>query len=462
MKKYLSLFLVPFTAVSLMSSALAPVSAQAQTSTASCYTFTRNLGEGRPINIQEATALAQDLSSAGVWSAGTSITIYNDSVASAVSGFQEKYASQVLTPNGLSYGTGFVGASTRTQLNNLYGCSSTSQNTGYSNTGNGQTFQCPSGYTCAPKNQALVAFTCPSGYTCSPTNPVTTPAPTPTSLTTTCPTGYTCTYSPSSPQNGNCPAGYVCSIPPVTTSCPSGYTCSTATLGVPTPPSLISLSVSSGAPGSWISVYGSGFSSPSTVIVFNGNGFSQQVSPNSLSSTAISLYVPSDLSLGTYSISAANLGNGWTSSSANSLSFTITSVQQTTCPAGYTCNTNTSPVTPPAVVCPTGYTCSSAPGSPQNGNCPAGYTCSSTNPVTTCPTGYTCTSNPGAPQIGNCPAGYTCYISVPTIICPSGYTCTSTPGTPQNGNCPADYICSVPVTTCPVGFTCSTASSTNP
>src|SRR3989338_4281494 len=54
---------------------------------------------------------------------GKGIGVFGESTASAVSGFQEKYASTVLTPNGLQHGTGYVGVSTRAKLNQLYGCS---------------------------------------------------------------------------------------------------------------------------------------------------------------------------------------------------------------------------------------------------------------------------------------------------------------------------------------------------
>lgn len=47
---------------------------------------------------------------------------FGESTASAISEFQEKYASDILTPNGLRRGNGYVGASTRAKLNRLYGC----------------------------------------------------------------------------------------------------------------------------------------------------------------------------------------------------------------------------------------------------------------------------------------------------------------------------------------------------
>ena len=47
---------------------------------------------------------------------------FGEGTASAVSGFQEKYRDDVLTPLNLKYGTGFFGKATMNKLNTLYGC----------------------------------------------------------------------------------------------------------------------------------------------------------------------------------------------------------------------------------------------------------------------------------------------------------------------------------------------------
>jgi hypothetical protein len=176
MKSILSIGLTFLAVLSLELSVVAiPAPTYAQTtSTTFCYNFSNNLGEGRPLSSQDAQALTQALSNAGFWTSGTPITIYNDEIASAVSGFQEKFASQILTPNGLSFGTGYVGSATRAQLNRLYGCSTSG------NTGTLLTTQCPSGWTCTPPSSSQTVFQCPTGWSCTPfsstiTSPIATP-----------------------------------------------------------------------------------------------------------------------------------------------------------------------------------------------------------------------------------------------------------------------------------------------
>lgn len=83
-----------------------------------CYSFNTNLSIGMSGSGVTAlqTALQKDGESVKI--TGT----FDDQTASAVSGFQQKYASQILTPNGLQYGTGYAGKSTRSELNSLFGC----------------------------------------------------------------------------------------------------------------------------------------------------------------------------------------------------------------------------------------------------------------------------------------------------------------------------------------------------
>jgi len=94
-----------------------------------CHTFNTNLkvGDENDEIVALQTALAKD--GAKNWEYKGYDGVFDEMTASAVSGFQEKYASNILTPNGISHGTGYVGASTRAKLNSLYGCLNQSTNT---------------------------------------------------------------------------------------------------------------------------------------------------------------------------------------------------------------------------------------------------------------------------------------------------------------------------------------------
>ncbi len=104
-----------------------------------CHSFNVNLkfgdsGEAGGVSVgEDISALFKILSKEGLLdydrvvrsgSPGTSLraTTFTEDVASAVTAFQEKYRSEILTPNGLTHGTGYVGPATRKKLNQLYGC----------------------------------------------------------------------------------------------------------------------------------------------------------------------------------------------------------------------------------------------------------------------------------------------------------------------------------------------------
>ena len=86
-----------------------------------CYTFNTNLRIG--MSGQEVTELQTALQKDG-----ETVTVngsFDDQTASAITAFQEKYASAILAPYGLSNGTGYAGKATRAELNSLFGCGTT-------------------------------------------------------------------------------------------------------------------------------------------------------------------------------------------------------------------------------------------------------------------------------------------------------------------------------------------------
>ena len=96
---------------------------QQQSNNERCHTFNTNLGFGNAGS--EMSYLTQILEDEGFPIAEKgNIVFFGESTASAVTGFQEKYRDEILTPNGLKYGTGYVGKATRAKLNQLYGCGS--------------------------------------------------------------------------------------------------------------------------------------------------------------------------------------------------------------------------------------------------------------------------------------------------------------------------------------------------
>jgi len=98
---------------------------EAQNSQRFCHTFNVNLKfDDRGSEVESLqTALTKE--GFTVQESDGSEKILGEATASGVTGFQEKYKSEILTPFGLQYGTGYVGAKTRAKLNNLYACSIT-------------------------------------------------------------------------------------------------------------------------------------------------------------------------------------------------------------------------------------------------------------------------------------------------------------------------------------------------
>jgi hypothetical protein len=91
------------------------------TSSPWCYTLSTNIGEGS--TGPEVSALQEMLEKNGE---SVPVTGYfGNLTAAAVTAFQNKYASAILTPNGLANGTRYAGKATRAKLNSLFGCGPT-------------------------------------------------------------------------------------------------------------------------------------------------------------------------------------------------------------------------------------------------------------------------------------------------------------------------------------------------
>jgi len=90
-----------------------------QKSSSWCHNFDINLKISD--NTQEVKYLQEALYKEGLYEQEVTGN-YDEYTASVVVAFQEKYKNDILTPLGLKNGTGYVGKSTRTKLNNIYGC----------------------------------------------------------------------------------------------------------------------------------------------------------------------------------------------------------------------------------------------------------------------------------------------------------------------------------------------------
>lgn len=120
-------FMLSLTFVLALFSLLLPVNAAQQSQTMPaiwCHDFTSTMKIGD--SGTDVAALNIALASSDKHGPDYGNSYYGEATASAVSGFQEKYRSELLDPYGLEHGTGYVSKATVEKLNELYGCTQNS------------------------------------------------------------------------------------------------------------------------------------------------------------------------------------------------------------------------------------------------------------------------------------------------------------------------------------------------
>ncbi|HEY4486463.1 MAG TPA: hypothetical protein VJB70_01885, partial [Candidatus Paceibacterota bacterium] len=124
---FIALDVIPADKAAQARSVLTQQGAPASSSSTCPYTWARNLTVGASgddvMKLQKFLNSSADtmVASSGAGSAGNETSTFGPATKAAVVKFQNKYASEVLAPVGLSAGTGYLGAASRVKLNALCG-----------------------------------------------------------------------------------------------------------------------------------------------------------------------------------------------------------------------------------------------------------------------------------------------------------------------------------------------------
>ena len=123
---FIALDVIPADKAAQARSVLSQQSSGAAVASSACpYTWARNLTAGATgddvMKLQKFLNSSADtmVAASGAGSAGNETSTFGPATKAAVVKFQNKYASEVLTPVGLSAGTGYFGASSRVKANAL-------------------------------------------------------------------------------------------------------------------------------------------------------------------------------------------------------------------------------------------------------------------------------------------------------------------------------------------------------